>query len=1307
MFVLFLVALVAALAFWAMTGRELVRVKPVPGYGITRLWLQSQEASNLFRSDKLRGKVARRAKQAYRVQHVRFAYGFRAVGAVGTGLLAGFAAASPEGAELASVAPVWGQVANSLLAKADDSLKGNLRSLCVAHNKKPTFGVLKELAIALYKKGVAVRGSNTDQVEAVRAEVSSIGEAEVARAVAIDEVNDLETVLIRWLCTAHKVGDEAQERKLQQVLLSQAFVSNGAECERSAQLLLGAQPEEKEETPALQWLADNICSLTEMQQPELNAVFETAVDYGHVMTLNREMELQHAMCPLQFSHEEFADSLMTSRSEYGNQLLKTRGFKCLLRVSETRSIFIECAEDEDPSWPEELLFMEGEKAAYHKALKGVKYAKALTSPMSLIGEVRVEAEDLCIATEYGVLESSIDGQVVIPLSLFLAALERARKMEGGYARSSWHKLKPEEMIGRVFIGRLFIPEVGLVKGGFLIIRDAEVEFEKKSFGVIASEVKKDVIVNDRVALLCSASKLKKPKTATFDLQNTLMSMDIRSPEGTAFIESLVADQKAAREEGVDFLINKIEEDAEVTINVAELGEDLEQLKENGMKDAAVAKVLKAKGYDPRAIAGLLARLLSMAGDKYFDADRFRIQGDGNNEDGNKIVFRESNYIQAAYGATILKLEETFGRSKASPALREFYEAQCALKVDEILVPPSVYDRVLAQHGTDEVHITRRPMTLTGGVLVKFVRGPEIMDTMNGLMICSPDSGIAKYLLEPSDGADFDDSFECNYGVLGQLMKAWHTMKHKFLLGSLTGKQAQSNLKKIAGSEEFFGLKMPIHLMGWRGLDKDLVTQYKKRVREAHYSVGAHKRYSMQSIFDMLGKMKGQPALVDAVKLWQAPTVLEDMSAWMGSAANAQMFATFVLQGMVFPESHPYRAKAEAVAKNMVSIMLSDIIDAVNQGAKVKEACDNMLALQAGMLMLAEYAMRTKHIELNLPSPARKRAMWTFGNLLKDRTFQCRDFDTGEKRWEYVNGRRLSVTGKKSRNSIKWQEDGWAMQNCIEEYISWYAGFVKAQMHEGRETGHQAELGRLAAEALEASSIPGNVRSATNKLIIDAQKERGRRSAIVAKHGLSDDRIMAGWIAEPMENVMKKHVLVNKSVAEAIMLMRMSTWQKFDARELKVNIDGSTLGVSLENAGDLTAMYGDVNDMDGLWRYMLRFVMGSTRSAVTSVTVYPTDRQLWREKKAVETALMACPTGEELFGKERGDGLFWLVNKDNSEATSTNAAMHRLRVSKAEGAQEAYQKAMARLRSLKVVQGSERYSYNEKVGCWQLTLDLVQ
>ena len=194
--------------------------------------------------------------------------------------------------------------------------------------------------------------------------------------------------------------------------------------------------------------------------------------------------------------------------------------------------------------------------------------------------------------------------------------------------------------------------------------------------------------------------------------------------------------------------------------------------------------------------------------------------------------------------------------------------------------------------------------------------------------------------------------------------------------------------------------------------------------------------------------------------------------------------------------------------------------------------------------------------------------------------------------------------------------------------------------------------------------------------------------------------MTAWANKPMAEAMSG-VLDNKDLARQVMLQRMSSWERFDAKGLKVNIDASTLGVRLENAGDRTAMYGDVDGKDGLWRYMLSFLMEEDDAGKpTSVTVYPMDRDIWSDGPKVMEAAKAAETGKDLLAQ------FRLVNKDNAQATATNIAMHRMRISKSNGSQEAYQKALVYLEGLKVVAGSQRYSYNEKVGCWQLTLDLV-
>ena len=1217
--------------------------------------------------------------------------------------------------ELASASPaVLGLAVAKLMGQG--RVAAALRKVCMTYKQPVTVKTVKKIVLSIEEgRALEIKGIGPATQKAVltaliqadrelaekakpagKARQSSrpaslkllASQASKARDLAQEQNEDIEVVLVRKLAQAMIKHGKQEEGKDKDALAKQIetlmdlihYVSIetwGRDCLDASNLLLGKGASEKASEEAhIQWLiqadvSDFLVSY-HWDSPMLVALREL----GHLITFEDEMKLAHAGSPLQLFDKEMAEFTVTAKSDIGSTWLQKLGYSCYFRVSKSRSLW-----SSDRQYLKGVEFMGSQLQPMSKALKGHKYAKSLLGPMDIVSWVDIRKNDVIIAPEYEVIEEAfMDGQVLVAASVVEEAV-RSSQTEG-HARKSW--LKPvDRLLWSVFICRFYIPELGLVKGGAVIVPDSFLNFGGRQYKVIASEVKTEVVVEAELAIFGAASKCKRPKAAATDLQNFLMSLDINSGEVLEGLSRLIQAQKAEKEKGVDSWLEQIQEDAEAEVSF----DDLSHVADVGLKEVAIAKVLQASGVQVNSIPALFGALMSQAGDGNFDSERLRLQG--KLESG--VVWRETHYLTAHPGRVLLGLEILLGRLRVTEEQREWLESWEGMKVQEIQVSNSKFFKALDEHGTSRVYVTRRPMTLSGGAPMELVSAaghPEF-----GAAFVAPIAGMPEHLLVPSDGADFDDAFELNFGEFGALMTQWGDQKSSLFQDKMDGEEVVNFLLEVAGKRSFFGLSISDHIKDWSLLSSSEVRKMEAKIWNSHKKKGrAHKPFGLQALHAIKEELSHQGD-VDPVDLWSKATVLEEIASWTGSAANAQMFATFILQGYVFGEQHPFRQEAVLVAKGMVSIMLSDVIDATQQGVKIEEACNNMQALQVGMLMLSEYALLGKQ-KLKLPEPAKSRAMWTFKNLLSDVTYPIKE--NGEFVYKVVGGRKIKATNTFNPGNLKYDEDCWPMYNLVTEYVAWFKEWVEGQLQEGAGTRQMQRLGEQAAHELIVTGENSRDRSLLNDGITKAQLLRASRSQLVSINGLSDDSVMIAWANAPMDDAMGE-CLDKGLLTREVMLLRMSTWQRYNIGNIEVSIDPSTLGIRLKNAGERTAMYGDVKEMEGLWRYFIKFIrdLGDRPVIEHEMTVYPLDRKTWADSDKNTELLEGCKTFGEVLEH------FGPVSIDNPNATPFNANLTKMKRSKNANSKAAIERLLETYSDAQVT----RYKvlYNEDMDCWEATV----
>jgi hypothetical protein len=856
-----------------------------------------------------------------------------------------------------------------------------------------------------------------------------------------------------------------------------------------------------------------------------------------VVSLEDEMTGMHALCPMSFLTN--TQDILVARTEQAAEVLRRNGYKSLIHLGESRQIF-----GDQSHWDKVVILDNSGEVARPKVEKTKKYVKGLFAPMASIVEVNVKPNDVLVVPDLTTIEEeAIDGQVLIAHSLFV------RLLKSEAARKSFVKKaggKTEKHMLRTFIGRLHVPGLGLVKGGFVVVPNEWLNFGGVQYAVAASEVKHQVKIEHKRSILCSASNLKKLKGASTDLQNFLMSLDIASEGFEVLVDEITSHHQARHQDSVDKWLIELEAHA--------LSE--EESTEEVMAEVLVAKAMVEAGYDVRSFPRVYVALMNLAGDSEFDPERFRISGET-----SEGVWRESSYLQVHPGRTVLELEVTMGKLRISEEDRGFLESYKDLKVGQIMTCTSQFEK-----GKDGVFVTRRPMTLTGGVPMETVEC-EYLNRFSAVGLLAPVSEITQ-VMGSLDGADYDDSFELNYGLYNDEARKFWTKKHaQFFNGVTDADKLWDAMMETVGDRELCGASVqdwmtyanepnPDLRVAWCGM---LAEECPLGFLAANISNKGNIPYWREIMTFANGE--GSGIMLDPKVAYQSVSTLDSISSWTGTAANAQMFATFVLQDLVFPGNE----FAQKVAKIMTSAMLSDVIDAVQQGNSVQEAGRVMLILLVGMLVFADILikMQEKGEEISMPQVAFARSTWHMKNLLKTRTEKKMD---GE--WKLVGHRWLPEMEELGPH-IKWKKSEWRAYTTIESHISWYVDHVKSDIMTGLYSGETAELAAAARTSL-GGSIPANVRSIM-KFVADAQKISGQRSRILREFGVADDENLKEWANRPYQNA---HAAIPADMCSDFGRASVSTLAKVDPSKVELGLTENSK-FYITGAGSNAAITGEV------------------------------------------------------------------------------------------------------------------------------------
>lgn len=927
-----------------------------------------------------------------------------------------------------------------------------------------------------------------------------------------------------------------------------------------------------------------------------------------------------------------ADAVMTARHPVAAMLLEPMGYDVLLYLDHSRLICVDSETRQELVSKVEL--MGSGIAPEAKVNKGLKYAKVLFGPMSLCGVVDIKPEQILVVPEAtDVPEGAIDGQVLVTWALIDKAIAGgyiSQKMARKMAKLDRNKAQS------MFIGRL-LEATGMEKGGFVIVPTHWLSFLDESgrrtqYHIMSSERKTEVKVDigNNKAILCAASNLKLRKTASTDLQNFLMSLEIRNPELREQLFAVVEAAKDEREDLIQSCLDRLEEELGDVNDIALTGEITED--NSKLNVVLVAKAFKQAGIDIEAVPALFVDLLNRAGDGSFDPDRFRLPGEIMVE-GERKVWRESWYLQAHFGRTLLAVEAMLGqKGNWSCEERRFFQSWECIGTDQIMVPAEVAAQV-----DKEVYVTRRPMTYDGGAPMDII-GQDL--GFCDIPLVAPCLEMQQYLMEANDGADQDDSFEINYGAIGQAMIDWHHRKSDIRNKALSGYKFDESLKPFK-SYKLKGYSIKTLLYP----DKDEMKKLRKVLK------GYSTRFRDEALV-IAKELKANPQ-VNCLEHWQSMPVTARLGGWVGSAANAQMFATFILQGFL-DRNHIHYDLIKHLAAKCVSEMLSNIVDAQTQGKNVPEAAEAIRGIFDATNLIAflflDDAIIRKLNQVFMPEPMKSRAMWAMGRLVKGGTHRATVNVAGEEFQVRQAGKGLLSVNTKC----------WPAYEAFDHYTDWLKDKVQGLLAAGKESGAIARLSSMAdadfQQELDAKQrqFLGEAFKHVNKA---KAKQAERYASMYAISNKSDS--VKTWANEPVRQAMIESLgRVPEAGHRGFMLLAVKAMATtVMTNEQVIKWDASKRSIVCSGVGAKTAWHGEVlhggKKVAGLYTHLIKWLLERKEwQAPETVTLrtYVVDKtyRYWSDENAQLI--------EEYCASELGSSLPDVVGKDKLLNLHSDKAM---------------------------------------------------
>ena len=544
-------------------------------------------------------------------------------------------------------------------------------------------------------------------------------------------------------------------------------------------------------------------------------------------------------------------------------------------------------------------------------------------------------------------------------------------------------------MGDKVIFRGWIPSQGVhFKGGLRACPDHEFP---EGVNIIVYDVKKDIRPDASIPGLIFAinSGIQRAKASATDLQTMLNNFPVNDPMFTKIWKKHV-------NQGIlsfDDLRLNYEEYLTSTFNDEDEEDATKRDINNTDRQFLTARRLATMGMHLAAVPRLYGSALSRSLSGDFDRNRFRNTMTIKQKKG-KSISCISTYIEVLpYDVYEWAAEQKCEDKEAAAFIKAMFEFLRDLNGSKnlldcasgyILCNEKTYDKYMTGHNTSKVFLTRHPNTMSGGTPMRIMAvSKKLMDLPDNTFWVSPTDYDLVFV--SNDGADGDDHFNIWFGSMAVLAWKHHKALNKANLDVyyVAGEQRKSFLpmKDYKAARDFL-INGPVDSINDKG------RRFAPWCSKKHGLAGLPEKFFTKPLLPIWKGLKGEKDMktlevpesqYDA--MFEAAVIQSAFKNMVGIGANAQMFAAGALQGLVTSGNEEWNQNLRWACTVMVSVMLSDVIDAETQGKRVEVGLDVLRLILSAANWLAYRAIQLDVKDIRISRALNRRVPGALGNII--------------------------------------------------------------------------------------------------------------------------------------------------------------------------------------------------------------------------------------------------------------------------------------------------------------------------------------
>ena len=655
------------------------------------------------------------------------------------------------------------------------------------------------------------------------------------------------------------------------------------------------------------------------------------------------------------------------------------------------------------------------------------------------------------------------------------------------------ELADKPLVGSTFIGRLWTSDYHW-KGGIVVLPD---EAFPDGVNFIVYGVKHDIQPRIRgcIFALNSGRLGRANKVACTDLQTLLNNVSLTDPavldilgQAISCMQAKHADIKAMAEER----LGQPAEPPEVSDIVGYRGQTLwnywfetvrlenhQRLALMGRlgrteRAAKVCQDITAMGFPMFSFPKLAAAYLSRCLDGRLDPDRTRISCSLMKE-GEERNFAEWTYPHAHPGRVLLWAWKKAGYVCPDEELDTWVRAGSKLRQNGLYTGRNQAKELIGRWGKD-IYLSRSPSTFSGGSMLE-MRAIDCPKGLGGVWWVAPQAKAVTLVFAYNDGADEDDGFIRWMGPIVAHMRSWYKT-HKCDLDVRMIDEEERRIMVESAKLEQAEHWLTESKRPWRSWLTDSESA-KLGLKKNHWIKAFEK---VQQILDLKVSMATRPMDPNPYMAYDIVFAdLQQMAGLTGQAANMQMLAAAQIQGLVDFGMPPH--VQHQVSRVVTSQMLSDIIDAENQGKRLDHAAKAFDVLLSAYGYIAWYVTLNKPAVVKLPKRMVRRAPG-LPNPLSDR----------QGLW----------------HAVKVEPIDWALNTMIDRHVEWICKDTASEIKDALSLGLIRTLGQMAATRLTGFEVATRQRAdQLMKRIVqyDQEVRMAAQQADMTRIGELDDAIL--------------------------------------------------------------------------------------------------------------------------------------------------------------------------------------------------------